>query len=179
MRVPMPGHIGKLSRVDAIELLDGYLLSFTYTWGAWSGELQQPFQQVVRVDGAGKAHEVARRSIRIDLPAAYTNRNTWLSPVIRAICLGARDLFAANDPLTAKPERVPASVLTLAGVLCLLSLLAAIWVSGRQAHSPRGRWAWVVLCGVVGLPALVSLWLLYPRREAMPLPAPHARPVSA
>lgn len=179
MRVPMPGHIGKLSRVDAIELLDGYLLSFTYTWGAWSGELQQPFQQVVRVDGAGKAHEVARRSIRIDLPSAYTNRNTWLSPVIRAICLGARDLFAANDPLTAKPERVPASVLTLAGVLCLLSLLAAIWVSGRQAHSPRGRWAWVVLCGVVGLPALVSLWLLYPRREAMPLPAPHARPVSA
>ena len=179
MRVPMPGHIGKLSRMDAIELLDGYLLSFTYTWGAWSGELQQPFQQVVRVDGAGKAHEVARRSIRIDLPSAYTNRNTWLSPVIRAICLGARDLFAANDPLTAKPERVPASVLTLAGVLCLLSLLAAIWVSGRQAHSPRGRWAWVVLCGVVGLPALVSLWLLYPRRETVPLPAPQAPTVAA
>ena len=179
MRVPMPGHIGKLSRMDAIELLDGYLLSFTYTWGAWSGELQQPFQQVVRVDGAGKAHEVARRSIRIDLPSAYTNRNTWLSPVIRAICLGARDLFAANDPLTAKPERVPASVLTLAGVLCLLSLLAATWVSGRQAHSPRGRWAWVVLCGVVGLPALVSLWLLYPRRETVPLPAPQAPTVAA
>ena len=179
MRVPMPGHIGKLSRVDAVELLDGYLMSFTYTWGAWSGELQQPFQQVVRVDGAGNTHEVARRSIRIDLPSAYTNRNTWLSPVIRAICLGARDLFAANDPLTAKPERVPASVLTLAGVLCLLSLLAAIWVSGRQAHSPRARWAWVALCGVVGLPALVSLWLLYPRRETVPLPAPHAPTVAA
>ena len=179
LRVPMPGHVGRLSRVDAVELLDGYLLSFTYTWGAWSGELQQPFQQVVRVDGAGKAHDVARRSIRIDLPSVYTNRNTWLSPVIRAICLGARDLFAANDPLTAKPERVPASVLTLAGVLCLLSLLAAIWVSGRQAHSPRGRWAWVVLCGVVGLPALVSLWLLYPRRETVPLPAPLAPTVVA
>lgn len=179
VRVPMPGHVGHLSRMDAIELLDGYLVSFTYTWGVWSGELQQPFQQLVRVDGDGKVHEVARRAINIDLPSAYTNRNTWLSPVIRAICLGARDLFAANDPLTAKPERVPASVLALAGVLCLLSLLAAIWVSGRQAHSPRGRWAWVVLCGVVGLPALVSLWLLYPRRETMPLPAPHARPVSA
>jgi hypothetical protein len=179
VRVPMPGHVGHLSRMDAIELLDGYLVSFTYTWGVWSGELQQPFQQVVRVDGAGKVHDVARRAIAIDLPSAYTNRNTWLSPVIRAICLGARDLFAANDPLTAKPERVPASVLTLAGVLCLLSLLAAIWVSGRQAHSPRGRWAWLVLCGVVGLPALVSLWLLYPRRDTSPLPAPHARPVSA
>lgn len=177
-RVPMPGQVGNLSRMDAIELLDGYLISFTYTWGVWSGELQQPFQQLVRVDGDGKAHEVARRAINIDIPSAYTNRNTWLSPVVRALCLGARDLFAPNDPLTAKPERVPASVLLLAGVFCLLSLLAAIWLSGRQAHSTRGRWAWVVLCGVVGLPALVSLWLLYPRREALPLPAPQAPTVA-
>ena len=179
VRVPMPGHVGKLSRLDAIELLDGYLLSFTYTWGVWSGELQQPFQQVLRVDGAGKAQEVARRAIHIDLPSAYTNRNTWLSPVIRAICLGARGLFAADDPLTAKPERVPNSVLWLAAMGCLLSLLAAIWVSGRQVHSPRGRWAWVLLCGVVGLPALASLWLLYPRRETLPLPAPQAPTVAA
>jgi hypothetical protein len=179
MRVPMPGHVGKLGRVDAIELLDGYLVSFTYTWGVWSGELQQPFQQVLRVDGAGKVQEVARRAIDIDLPSAYTNRNTWLSPVIRAICLGARDLFAANDPLTAKPEHVPASVLWLAAVCCLLALLGAVWVSGRQSHSPRARWAWVLLCGVVGLPALASLWLLYPRRERLPLPVPQARPVAA
>jgi len=122
---------------------------------------------------------VARRAINIDIPSAYTNRNTWLSPVMRAICLGARDLFAAHDPLTAKPERVPASVLWLAGVFCLLSLLAAIWLSGRQAHSTRGRWAWVVLCGVVGVPALVSLWLLYPRRETLSTPAPQAPTVVA
>jgi hypothetical protein len=179
VRVPMPGHVGNLSRMDAIELLDGYLVSFTYTWGVWSGELQQPFQQVVRVDGEGKLHEVARRAIHIDLPSSYTNRNTWLSPVIRAICLGARELFAANDPLTAAPERVPASVLWLAAICGLLSLLGAIWVSGRQRHSVRGRWAWVAVSGVVGLPALASLWLLYPRRETLPLPVPQARPVAA
>lgn len=179
MRVPMPDHVGKLSRMDAIELLDGYLVSFTYTWGTWSGELQDPFQQVVRVDGDGKVHEVARRAIRNDLPAVYTNRNTWLSPVIRAICLGAQDLFAAKDPLTAKPERVPAQILWLAAACCVLSLLAAIWVSGRQAHSTRGRWAWIVLCGVVGLPALASLWLLYPRRDTLPSAAPSAQPVAA
>jgi hypothetical protein len=179
VRIPMPGHVGNLGRMDAIELLDGYLVSFTYTWGVWSGELQRPFQQVLRVDGEGKVHEVARRAIAIDLPSAYTNRNTWLSPVIRAICLGARDLFAAADPLTAKPERVPASVLWLAAVCGLLSLLGAIWVSGRQRHSARSRWAWVAVCGVVGLPALASLWLLYPRCETLPLPAPQARPVAA
>lgn len=174
VRVPMPGHVGHLSRMDAMELLDGYLISFTYTWGVWSGELQQPFQQLLRVDENGKVHDVGRRAINVDIPSAYTNRNTWLSPVVRAICLAARDLFATDDPLLAKPERVPASVLWLAGTCCLLSLLAAIWVSARQAHSTRGRWAWVVLCGVVGLPALASLWLLYPRRETLRMPASQA-----
>ncbi|HWS77403.1 MAG TPA: hypothetical protein VN205_03395 [Thermomonas sp.] len=179
LRVAMPAHVGKLGRFDAIELLDGYLVSYTYTWGVWSGELQQPFQQVLRVDGDGKVREVARRAIGIDLPSAYTNRNTWLSPVIRALCLGARDLLASHDPLAAKPERVPASVLWLAAAGGLLSLLGAIWLSGRQAHSPVARWTWVLLCGVVGLPALASLWLLYPRREVLPMAALHAPPVAA
>ncbi len=179
MRVPMPGQVGQLSRVDVIELLDGYLVSFTYTWGVWNGELQHPKQQVLRVDGAGHTQEVARRALGIDLPSLYSNRNTWLSPVLRAICLGAQNLFAARDPLRAKPEPVPAQVLWLAGVCCLLALLGAIWLSGRQAHSLRGRWAWVVLCGVVGLPALVSLWLLYPRREALPVTALNAQPITA
>ena len=179
MRVAMPGPVGNLSRMDVVELLDGYLVSYTYTWGVWSGELQHPFQQVLRVDGQGHAREVARRALSIDLPSLYTNRNTWLSPVLRAICLGAQDLFAAKDPLRAKPEPMPAPVLWLAGICCLMSLLGAVWVSGRQSHSPRGRWAWVLLCGVVGLPALASLWLLYPRRETLPMPAPSAQPVAA
>ena len=106
-------------------------------------------------------------ALSIDLPSVYTNRNTWLSPVLRAICLGAQDLFAAKDPLRAKPEPMPAAILWLAGVCCLLSLLGAVWLSGKQAHSPRGRWAWVLLCGVVGLPALASLWLMYPMRERL------------
>ena len=167
MRVAMPGHIGKLSRMDVVELLDGYLVSYTYTWGVWSGELQHPGQRGLRVDGNGKAKEVARRALGIDLPSIYTNRTTWLSPVLRALCLGAQDLFAANDPLRAKPEPMPAQILWLAGVCCLLSLLGAVWLSGKQAHSPRGRWAWVLLCGVVGLPALASLWLMYPMRERL------------
>jgi hypothetical protein len=179
MRVAMPGPVGNLGRMDVVELLDGYLVSYTYTWGVWSGELQHPYQQVLRVDGKGHAREVARRALAIDLPLLYTNRNTWLSPVLRALCLGAQDLFEADDPLRAKPEPMPAPVLWLAAACCLLSLLGAVWLSGRQAHSTRGRWAWVLLCGVVGLPALASLWLMYPRRETLPMAAPGAQPVAA
>ena len=177
MRVAMPAPVGNLSRMDVVELLDGYLVSYTYTWGMWSGELQHPFQQVLRVDGKGQVREVARRVLAIDLPSIYTNRNTWLSPVLRALCLGAQDLFAAKDPLRARPQRMPAVVLWLAAVCCLLSLFGATWLSARQSHSPRARWAWVLLCGVVGLPALASLWLLYPRRERLPVPA--AQPAQA
>lgn len=179
LRVAMPGPVGNLSRMDVIELLDGYLVSYTYTWGVWSGELQHPYQEVLRVDGEGRARTVARRALSIDLPSAYTNRNTWLSPALRALCLGAQDLFAAQDPLRAKPEPMPAPILWLAGACCLLALLGAVWLTGRQAHSPRGRWAWVLLCGAIGLPALASLWLLYPRLDTSPLAAPGARPAAA
>jgi len=171
VRVPMPGQVGKLSRADLIELLDGYLISYTYTWGVWSGELQHPFQQVVRVDGKGHVQDVARRAITLDLPVAYTSRNTWLSPVIRALCLGAQDLFAAKDPLRAKPEPAPMQPASSRDA----DSAATDW----QVHSSRGRWAWVLLCGVVGLPALASLWLLYPRRESLPAPELHAQPVAA
>ena len=167
MRVPMPGPVGNLSRMDVVELLDGYLVSYTYTWGVWGGELQQPYQQVLRVDGQGHARIIARRALSIDLPSTYTNRNFWLSPVLRVICLDAQDLFASPDLLRAKPEPMPTPILWLAGACCLLSLFGAVWLSGKQTHSPRGRLGWILLCGVVGLPALVSLWLLYPRREVL------------
>ena len=38
-------------------------------------------------------------------------------------------------------------------------------VTRRQAHTPLSRWAWVLACGVVGVPALASLWLMFPVRE--------------
>jgi len=172
MRVPMRGPVGKLSRMDMVELLDGYLVSFTYSWGVWSGELQQPYQQVLRVDANGKPQEIARRRLDLDLPEAYTTRIWWISPMLRTLCLGVQNLFAAQDLLRAKPEPVTAQIMWLAGICSLLSLLGAIWLTRRQSHSSCGRWGWVVLCAVVGLPALASLWLLYPRRESLPVVVP-------
>ena len=136
MRVPMPGPIGNLSRMDVVELLDGYLVSYTYTWGVWSGELQHPYQQVLRVDGQGQAREVARRVISIDLPSAYTNRNWWLSPVLRAICLGAQDLFRGERP-AARQARGDAGAGAVAGGCVLPAVAARRGLADRQTGCIR------------------------------------------
>ena len=165
LRMPMPGAIGKLSSVELMELLDGYLVSFTYTNGAWAGEVV-PYQQVMRIDGQGRVSEVSKRMLSYDLPLAYTMRNWWLSPVLRELCLSLQQAFAAPNPLA--PGDIPPPprhIVLLAGVLCLLSLLGAIALTARRAFAPPARWAWVLACGVVGLPALASLWLLYPKAE--------------
>jgi hypothetical protein len=165
LRVPMPGAVGKLASVDVVELLDGYLAAFTFSNGAWAGETA-PYQQVLRIDGDGKLQQVARRALTFDLPLAYTMRTWWLSPPLRELCLAAQKLFAAPNPLAEGGiSPPPRHIVILAGALCLLSLLAAIWLTRRQAHSPVARWSWVLACGVIGLPALASLWLMFPARE--------------
>ena len=177
LRVPLPGRVGHLSSVELIELLDGYLISFTFNNGAWAGELV-PYQQVLRVDGAGKVQQVAHRVLGFDLPLAYTMRAWWLSPALRALCLSAQEWFVTPNPLDdGEISPPPRHIVVLASALCLLSLVAAIWLTRRQAHGPLARWAWVLACGVVGVPALVSLWLLFPFREQiedLPLAQPAA-----
>ena len=179
MRVPMPGKVGNLGRMDVVELLDGYLVSFTYTWGVWSSELQHPFQQVLRVDGNGRVRVVARRDIGQDLPTAYTARIWWLSPVLRTLCLGAQDLYAAPDPLRAPPQSMPRGMHWLALACCVASVLGAIRLSARLQLAPRNRWLWVAMCGVVGLPALVALWLMVPKRETLPASLPDLQAAAA
>lgn len=162
LRMPMPGPVGKLSSIELMELLDGYLVSFTYTTGAWSGEAV-PYQQVMRIDGNGRVSEVARRGLTYDLPLAYTMRGWWLSPALRELCLSLQDLLAPGNPLDAGDiPPPPRNIQLLAAVLCVLSLLGAIALTRRRIATPLARWTWVLACGVIGLPALASLWLLYP-----------------
>ena len=162
LRMPMPAPIGKLSSIELMELLDGYLVSFTYTNGAWAGEAV-PFQQVMRIDGSGRVSQVSRRRLTYDLPLAYTMRGWWLSPVLRELCLSLQDLLAPGNPLAAGDiPPPPRPIALLAVALCVLSLLGAIVLTRRRIATPLARWSWVLACGVVGLPALASLWLLYP-----------------
>ncbi len=169
LRMPMPGAVAKLGSIELMELLDGYLVSFTYTNGAWAGEAV-PYQQVMRIDGSGRTSTVSRRELTYDLPLAYTMRSWWLSPALRTLCLSLQDAFAPRNPLAAgEMPPPPRRIALLALALCVSSLLGAIALTRSRIATPLARWTWVLACGAIGLPALASLWLLYPaavRRDA-------------
>ena len=166
-RVPLPGRIGNLERFDVMELLDGYLISFTFTDGAHNGD-GVPFQQVLHVDGKGLTTVVAHRTLTHAGGAAYIYNSWYPSPVLYAAHKAVANLFAGYS-FRADIERppVPRTVWTIAGVLLLLSALGAAWYVRRTALSLPARIAWVVACGVIGLPALLSLWLMFPAREQL------------
>lgn len=166
-RVPLPGKIGDMSRIDMMELLDGYLISFAYTWRSHSAEGALPYQQLVRVDEQGRVSQVARRDTRLDYPVAWRYRNWYVSPALYAVQKAATGLFAGYVPFYGTdPAAVPDGAKAIAASLMLLSLLGAIWRTRQTALSTQARIAWIALCGAIGLPALMSLWLLYPKREA-------------
>ena len=160
--------------MDLIELLDGYLVSFNFTWGAWSGRVA-PYQTVLRVDGDGTSHEVGHRALSADLPLLYTFREWWLSPAVRALCQQAQQWFATPNPLQVQAlPTPPLNVLMLAVALWLSSLLAALWFMRRLTLSPPAQWAWGVACAVIGAPALLCLWLMIPpRKRVHDEPLPH------
>ncbi|WP_407353553.1 hypothetical protein [Luteimonas sp. R10] len=178
-RVPIPGAFGDLRDLDLIELVGGYLVSFSFTRRPDDLLGAAPYQTLLRVDDAGRAETVAQRAIAYDYPALHRYRAWWPSPAMYALRQAATGLFAGVDPLRAtNPPPVPRSMRALAGALMLLSLLAALWLTRRQALSVPARAAWVLSCGLIGLPALASLWLLYPQR--VPAQAQtHLDPVTA
>jgi|CXWL01.1.fsa_nt_gi hypothetical protein len=166
LRLPLPGPIGQLARVDLIELLDGYLVSFLFGTGVLDGEADA-YQQVLAIDAEGGVEALARRALEPDGPALWRFHGWWPSPLLHALRTRAEGLFAPANPLAAKePGTRPPVVEATAWSLLALSLLLALVQVRRLPLAPAARWAWVLVCGVVGLPALVSLWLLYPERES-------------
>ncbi|SDQ28027.1 hypothetical protein [Pseudoxanthomonas sp. CF125] len=167
-RVPLPGKPGDLIRIELMELLDGWLGSFTYTRRSYNAEGALPFQQLIRVDSQGHVAHVARRDLILDYPVAWRYQNWYTSPALYSAQRAIARLFSGYlpDEETDRPA-VPRSARTIAAVLMLLSLLGAVWRTRQTALAMPARIAWIVVCGAVGLPALMSLWLIHPKREAL------------
>ena len=171
LRVPMPGRVGNLTRVELMELLDGVLVSFSFTRGRHNGT-GVPHQVVLHVDAQGRATSVAERALSAGYGPVFTYNSWYTSPVLFAVQKHATALFAGDRPQDAvAAPPVPATAWTIAGVLALASLLLAAWRTGQVALSKSARFAWILAAGLLGLPALLGLWLLYPRRERLEAPA--------
>jgi hypothetical protein len=179
LRVPMPGRIAELRNLELVELVDGYLIALAYS-GRWHGAVGAAPQQVVlRTQDDGSTETIHRRALRFDYPAWFRYRNRWLSPALYTVSDTAWNLFAPALPLDATdPAPIPRSIWWLAAMLLLLSLATAVWRTARTTLSSSARLAWIAACGVIGLPALASLWLMVPPRERLaPVPALRAATV--
>lgn len=167
-RVALPGRSGDLVRIDLMELLDGYLVSFLFTFSSHNAEGALPYQQLLRVDEAGRVTSVARRALRLDYPDAWRYQNWYTSPLLYAGQKAWLDLYSGYLPgrdMATPP--VPRTAQWIAGALLLLSVLGALWRLSRTALSRPARIAWLAACAAIGLPALLSLWLIYRPREVL------------
>ena len=165
--VPVPGKTGNLERVDVMELLDGYLVSFVYSRYSHNGD-GPAFQEVLRVDEHDRTVSVGRRELGIGYGPVFRYSNWYISPVLFKVQKFAVNLFAGYVPVRdfQRPPVLPAAVGIAVG-MALLSLIGGAWRLRRVAVSMPARLAWLVACFAIGPPALFSLWLLYPERERL------------
>jgi hypothetical protein len=165
-RMPLPGHRGNLTRVASMELVDGYLVTFLFTYAQHNADGDRAYQATLRVDEQGKVTQVARREPDMDYTPLWRYQNWYVAPLLYRFKNFALDLLSGYTPAydDRSVARVPSSIGIVAFALSLLSLLAAGWRTARVTLSPTGRLAWIVACGVLSVPAVMSLWLMYPPR---------------
>jgi hypothetical protein len=175
LRVPTPGHVGNLTRIELMELLDGVLISYSFTRGRHNGN-GTPHQLVLRVDERGRVTPVTDRALSSGYGPVYIYNSWYTSPLLHAVQNQATALFAGYQPLSdVAAPRVPRTAWIIAAALALLALLLAVWRSAQVDMSRLTRTGWILASALLGLPALLALWLLYPRRESTDLPgAQHA-----
>ena len=174
-RIAFPGVSADLSRLELIELADGYLVSATFSARAHTAEGAAPFQAVLHVDDAGSVSTVARRPLAFDFPAAFRYQLWWPSPLVHALVTYACHVGGPADTTQTDPAPVPRGMWLLACITALACAAAAAWRTRRLAMSASARWAWTVACALLGVPGLASLWLLYTpdeSRDAIGIAAP-------
>ncbi|HZM00953.1 MAG TPA: hypothetical protein VFD43_11955 [Planctomycetota bacterium] len=160
--------------VEVFELLDGWLVSlFYFDEREFDGfeSLIDPWQQVVHLDADGRSSVVGERrnirghSVSVGGSAAVPVASWWVSPALYALAhLPDRLDTGLTQPPRFEPlPRVPL-FRWLAGALMLASLAAgSLWLRGTRVGAARRR-LWLVSCVLLGVPALLSLICLEPRR---------------
>ncbi|WP_133155072.1 hypothetical protein [Kinneretia aquatilis] len=152
---------GSLSRLDAAELVDGWLIGLTFG-GYYNGESIR--QILLHVDAQGAVQVLAERALQNDFPVWYETVAWWLSPVHFAVRHAPVVLLDNGIVQGASVWGTPdAAQLTRALVLNAASVLLALWWMRRTALQARRKLLWLVMTALGGLPALLSLLLIEKR----------------
>jgi hypothetical protein len=171
MKMAVPGDLGNLYRVDLAELLEGYLVSFTFGKRVYDGE-GDAWQVLLRLDGAGRSEVLNRRELGGDFPVLFRHKALIVSPLLHLLKRHVLSAFAEANPLETgvggtERSALPPVVLVTTALLTLLSMAASAWWLQTQPMSRQRKWVWFLAIGAVGLPGLLSLVLLHPRRESV------------
>lgn len=171
-KLSLPAGPQHLDFISLVELMDGWLVSFVYDNGMRQigfnqfNVVAQPWQQVQFVGADGGATVVSERLINADFPALHRS-SWWLSPLLDVITTVPEATLekGLTWPMRLTPlPRVPA--LQIAAVFLLLLSTGVAWWWLRGAGIPRARRrVWLASCALLGLPALLSLFLLEPRES--------------
>lgn len=164
--IPLSAPVGSLMRIDMIELLDGYLISFTYARGGADGPAKA-WQEILVVDGAGRSRPVARRILHPDFPLAARFLPYWTSPALKLLRDTAEKAGGGYVPFDARePVQVPRSVWLATALLALVSGLGTILFARKWRIGWRERGIWTLATLALGLPMLLAFWLIRPVRKA-------------
>ena len=166
-RVPLPGKVGTLTRIDLMELLDGYLVSFTFTRRRHNGD-GPSYQELLQVTGEGQVTSVGHRELTTGYGPVFRYSNWYTSPLLFALQREVVNMFSVYQPdqeLDRQPT--PRAAWVIAGVLMLASVLGALWRLRSVAMSTAAKTVWILACCALSVPALISLWLIYPARERL------------
>ncbi len=153
------------------ELMDGWLLSAAYGDGfrqiglTQFNEIKMPSQKLIFVDGSGRATTVGERLIFRDYPVLYQS-DWWFSPPLHWLVgwpEGTLDKGLAW-PLQQRVLAGAPLLYPVAALLLLLSFASAWWWLRQTGASLTRRYLWLISCGLLGVPALLSLICLEPRQ---------------
>ena len=167
--VDLPGWVHNLARIDIVELIDGFLISFVL--GEESGrDFHEALQVVGEVDVHGKYQLLVERELSRGVPAWHRHRGFLLSPFLQTggdlinaqikphqeERVGFRDLVENPPP----PGRVLLAIAMGLSSTLMVFAFARYWATDRET---RNRW--LVLTLVLGVPGLVCFLLLCQRNS--------------
>jgi hypothetical protein len=156
-RLPLPAPIGEISRVDVMELLDGYLVSVVsgngYVGGGRLGR-----QWLSRIE-RGVSRSLTVRPLVVDYPELSRQRARWTAPLVEVVRRRALALGAGAEPLLAAADEPMSGALT--GLAIGLSLLAAGWTARRARRLGRSQ-LWAAAALALGWPLALAFALAVP-----------------